>query len=50
MTIEQLATKFLEEEQLANGQLYKIVPNQLFDKFFEWMKAQKIHVKTEQVK
>lgn len=50
MTIEQLAAKFLEEEQLAPGQLYKIVPNQLFDKFFEWMKTQKVHVKTEQVK
>lgn len=48
MTIEKAAELFLEEEQLATGQCYKIVPNQLFNKFFSWLEEKGIEVQTRQ--
>lgn len=50
MTIEKAAELFLEEEQLATGQCYKIVPNQLFNKFFSWLEEKGIEVQTRQLK
>jgi len=50
MTIEKAAEKFLQENSYAKGACYKVVPNKLFNNFFEWLLDNKISIKATKLK
>lgn len=50
MTIENAAEKFLQENSYAKGACYKVVPNKLFNNFFEWLLDNKISIKATKLK